>query len=168
MSIAVLNVGITGAGKTTLVKEVIDLVKKQPLVYASLIKDFPYPILEDFYDYMKIANKRKDTLIFIDEAQNAFPHIRPNPKNDHDERVLKLFGDKRKLNNCVQINFHEFGDVPPWLVGKVDVINRFATQDDLTTQIRRFERYPMLVECFKKFPVIPMHDHIELILRPIE
>lgn len=168
MSIAIMNVGVTGSGKTTENKRIIDLTKKQPLVFATLMKDFPYPIIEDFFDFMILANKRKDSIIFIDEAQNAFPHIRPNPKNEHDNRVLALFANARKLNNLILINFHEFGDVPPWLAGKVAVIKRFTTQDDFTVQVRRFDRYPQLVECFQKYPTIPMHDHIELILRSIE
>jgi len=168
MSFAILNVGVSGAGKTTENKRIIELTKKQPLVFATLMKDFPYPIIEDFYDFMLLASKRKDSILFIDEAQNAFPHIRPNPKNDHDARVLAMFANARKLNNLILINFHEFGDVPPWLVGKVAVIKRFKTQDDLTVQSRRFDRYPQLVECFQKYPEVKMHDHIELILRPIE
>lgn len=168
MSFAILNVGVTGAGKTTENKHIIDLTKKQPLVFANLQKDWSCPIICDFYDFMLMVDRRKDSLIVIDEAPNAFPHMRPNPKNEHDNRVLKMFGNSRKLNNMILINYHAFYDVAPWLIDKVAVIKRFHTQDDLAVQARRFDRYPQLVECFQKFPEIPMHDHIEIILRSIE
>ena len=167
----IINVGEPGTGKTKLCKDYIEIVKKQPLVYATMEKDFSFPIIEDEDIFWNLCDRRKDTCILVDEAETT---IRKNDPQRTANKIAKLqvrcFGNARKLNNLYLINFHALAQVPEWLLdcGGVTLINRFQTKDKLQKQIRRFESFPDLVSSLEELPTIEKFKFDPIILRKLE
>lgn len=167
----IINVGSPGTGKTHLCKDYIEIVKKQPLVYATLEKDFSFPIIDDENLFWELASKRKDTCILADEAETTIKKLDPQrTANKLVQLQVKCFGNARKLNNLYLINFHALGQIPEWLLdcGVVTIINRFQTVDKIQKQIRRFESFPSLVQSLEEFPTIDKYTYDAIVLRKLE
>lgn len=138
--IAILYIGITGAGKSSIVKQNIRNVHaSRLLVYDVQREYFQYenddddlPDIEQFQD--QVSNMRRGHAIF-EEATRFFSN------RGRDEKMLKILIDKRHHENTIHLCFHSIRSVPSNIFDLVNYAYILQTND--TPDVVE-SRYPKL------------------------
>lgn len=147
-------VGITGSGKTTLIKQYAKkAIGKEIICYARIESDIDIKgakVYTDFLQFLDAVVRAKDCIIIIDEAFTCLPkklNIKIGKPNDPHNKIADLLVNARKMNNFVFILFHAFSQVPTeWLIPYLDYFIAFLTNDLMQYQIQRFRSFPLIVE----------------------
>ena len=168
-------VGESGAGKGTYLKE---LLKKNqmPVKCISTRNDWGFPIYYDFDMLMNdcmgemdargsFPKRVKSHVIIIDEAQVWLPHKREGLKSKQYRKFMMMLANCRADNNVIIFVMHGFEQMPVWMPTYIQGVERFYTSENLEMQIRRFPQFPALIESFKKFPVMELHERKYIKLR---
>jgi len=160
-------IGMFGCGKTTLIRErFIYKSKKRKLIYTTKPSDYSKPVckinfsvINDLRLFVLEAIKLTDTLCIIDEAATCIPFKQPEINNlkkaiseDEKESYEKMFmewlANSREYNNLILPAYHDFTELPLWLLKKSNYLIRFKTNDQYDIQARRFNTFPNLVNSF--------------------
>ena len=166
-------VGKTGEGKTSYIKKFSQKLKtKNTVCYLRISDDWNDDDVKkftNFKEFIKYANTQKNTLFIIDEAFTCLPeklNVKMNKPRDLNNLLADFLVNARKLNNFVFIIFHALSQVPTkWLIPYLDYFVRFATQDFIDVQIRRFKSFLNIVRSFIDYPEVEKYKPIVLKLR---
>lgn len=134
---AILYVGMTGAGKTSVVKDnVRNVHPDRLLVYDVQREYFPeeseLPKIEDFQKEVMLM--KRGHAIF-EEATIFFSN------RGRDENMIKILVDKRHHENVIHLCFHGIADIPGNIFRLVNYAYIFQTND---TGAVVESRYPKL------------------------
>jgi hypothetical protein len=162
------SVGILGMGKTTLTREFMDYSKKEKLVYTDKPHDFTPTDLKgkknfknpqklwqtnNFEEFVSRAVNARNTICVVADAANCIPRNAPDPKNIkkvYEKNIMVWLANSRDANNLLIFEFHDFSELPVWLLKKgVDYLFRFQTNDQYNVQATRFSSFPNIVKSFE-------------------
>lgn len=125
--VAILYIGMTGAGKSSLLKNNIRFVHASRLrvydvqrEYFDYEVDEPLPDIEVFQD--EVSNLRKGHAIF-EEATRFFSN------RGRDEKMIKILIDKRHHENVIHLCFHSIRSVPSNIFDLVNYAYVLQTND---------------------------------------
>lgn len=125
--VAILYIGITGAGKSSILKSNIRNVHPSRLwVYDVQREYFIYedgyelPPLEDFQD--EVHQMRRGHAIF-EEATRFFS------SRGRDEKMVQILIDKRHHENVIHLCFHSIRSIPPTIFDLVNYAYVLQTND---------------------------------------
>jgi hypothetical protein len=155
-------VGHTKTGKTTYIKEnyCSKVNDKDIIAYVRIRDDFDIKganVYNNFEEFLRIASRKKDSLIIIDEAWTALPdkvNISMSKQNKLDNILANFLVNAPKMNNFVFIIYHSFSQIPSkWLISYLDFLIAFKTNDMYNVQIRRFTSYPEIAKYLSSKPI---------------
>lgn len=142
MSKVVINVGGTGAGKTTYTKKLLKKHKGLKLIFDPNKEYGQESItMSEFIDQGKIA---KNTLIVFEEATIFFS------TSGTDMAIKELLVKKRHTNNFYIFNFHALSQVPLYILMFCDYFVLFKTNDQIAQVERKFKGNPEVFRAFSK------------------
>lgn len=138
---AIIIVGATGSGKSTLVKRLIAPVDVNRLfVYDVNREYFPREPLPDFDQFLIGATKRRESVLVFEEATIFFSN------RGNDKRMRQLLVGKRHAGNVIILLFHSIRSIPYYIFDLVNAVIVFNTNDD--EPIVK-EKYQMLLPAYK-------------------
>lgn len=144
---AVINVGKTGTGKTTVSKSMLTNWTYPEDLYIYDVngeyKDVYPEAFVGFQDFMFMVQDVTNSLILIEEATIFF-----SVKSTNDI-LQELLVRKRHTNNIIYLNFHSIRAIPRYVFDLVDWINIFKTNDNLNTVKEKYSD-PRFIEAFLK------------------
>jgi molybdopterin-guanine dinucleotide biosynthesis protein len=145
--IAIIIVGTTGSGKTTISKRLCAEVHETRLLiydvngeYYDRI-DYELPDMDDFLDE---AIKARERLILFEEATVFFSNRGSNAK------MRKILVAKRHNENIIVLNFHSIRAIPHYIYDLVNFVIVLKTNDQNDLVLKKHELlYPAFREVAK-------------------
>jgi hypothetical protein len=149
MAIAIVTAGMTGKGKTTLVKELI-AKSGMPEFIFDIHKEYQMngSFYGSFKDFAEKASKLKNHVIVFEEASIFFKRSR-----GINEYVDAMLVNKRHMGDkgCMLIfNFHSLRKVPLDILDLINFIVILKTNDVPKNVMQRFGDYAGIFEAFEK------------------
>lgn len=162
-------VGMLGTGKTTLARErfIYPFVKeKDILIYSTKPIDFKkpkckinLPVETDLRVFVLKAVSKVNCINIIDEAATCIPYKQPEinnlkralsqkEKEGYEGLFMEWIANSREYNNLIIPIYHDWTELPLWLLKKSNYVIRFGTNDQYDIQARRFNTFPELVNSF--------------------
>lgn len=143
-NVAIIYVGITGAGKSTLVKRNLTNVHPSRLLvydvqreYKTYPDNYELPDIDIFQN--NVHNLRNGHAVF-EEATMFFSN------RGRDENMIKILVNKRHHNNVIHLCFHSIADIPGNIFKHVTYVYLLQTNDVLDVVEKRF---PKLLNAWK-------------------
>lgn len=140
-STAIIIVGATGSGKSTLVKKLTKDVHPSRLrvydVNAEYYKDRDLPDMKDFL--LQISTETEVTVIF--EEATVFFSNRGN-----NDMMRRLLVSKRHKRNAYYLIFHSIRSIPYYILDLVNYVAVFHTNDE---EKLVKEKLPLLLKAYK-------------------
>ena len=150
----ILNIGRTGAGKTTVAKKIIGAANRQPLIY-DVNNEYGEKLI-DFEKFLDEAKKSTNKTIVFEEATIFLS------SNKSASAMRDILVRKRHTNNVIVLNFHSLRGVPTYLLELTDVVILLQTNDNPTLIHQKFKEYPEIIETFEKVNKMPQYSNILL------
>lgn len=159
----IINVGMTGTGKTTRVFNILDkLDKKQKFIYDinreyekyNSIKELP-----SLPDFENLITKVRNSVVVVEEATIFFPN------RGYSNKMVDALVRKRHTNNFFILNFHSINDIPIYISKLSDYILLSKTFDTENVVLKKFNRQ-VVVNAFsevKNHPSRYFHKEVKLI-----
>jgi hypothetical protein len=145
MSKVILNVGRTGSGKTTNVKQIIKEAEGMPLYLYDVNNEYGIykgNTLPKFNEFLQVAKTKTNTLIVFEEATIFFSH-----KNQAEE-ITEMLVRKRHTKNLIVFNFHSLRQVPLYIIDFVNILILHTTNDNPKHIISKFEKYEQIFDAY--------------------
>lgn len=121
---SILNIGMTGTGKTTEAKKQLAIFADRPkLIYdvnGEYTKGAKLPTMEDF---MKACKKATNSVLLFEEATMFFS------ARGRSADMVDLLVRKRHTNNVIIMNFHSFRTIPTYIIEMIDYMYIKRTND---------------------------------------
>ncbi len=165
-------VGMLGTGKTHLGREKFIypyIGKREIFIYTTKAEDFQKPkckvnlkVYNDLRRFIVDTHKKRNSVGFIDEAATCIPDDQPDINNlkkllddekqvdDYEQMFMTYLANSREWNNLIVPVYHDFTELPLWLMKKSNYVLRFQTNDQYNIQATRFKTFPNLVESFNQ------------------
>jgi DNA helicase HerA-like ATPase len=139
---ALIIVGMTGSGKSTLVKKYIAPVARSRLwlhdVNGEYFPDEPEIPIDDF---ITVAAKLRESVIVFEEATIFF-------SNRGSNKIMRdILVRKRHRHNCIILVFHSIRSIPVYIFDLCNYVTLFRTND--TEDLVRTKN-PLLLNAFEK------------------
>lgn len=150
----ILNIGRTGAGKTTVAKKIIEASNREALIY-DVNNEYNKPLI-DFEEFLKQAKSAANTCIVFEEATIFLS------SNKSAAAMRDILVRKRHTNNVIVLNFHSLRGVPTYLLELTDLVCLLQTNDNPTLINQKFKDYPEIIETFEKVNKLPQYSNILL------
>ena len=150
----ILNIGRTGAGKTTVAKKIIEASNREALIY-DVNNEYNKPLI-DFEEFLKQAKSAANTCIVFEEATIFLS------SNKSAAAMRDILVRKRHTNNVIVLNFHSLRGVPTYLLELTDLVCLLQTNDNPTLIHQKFKDYPEIIETFEKVNKLPQYSNILL------
>jgi len=150
----ILNIGRTGAGKTTAAKKIIEASNREALIY-DVNNEYGKPLIE-FDEFLKKGKEALNTCIVFEEATIFLS------SNKSAAAMRDILVRKRHTNNVIILNFHSLRGVPTYLLELTDLIVMLQTNDNPTLINQKFKDYPEIIETFEKVNQMPQYSNILL------
>jgi len=146
-----VNVGQTGAGKTTFVKKKIlnrlltgeyDI---KPFIFDPNGEYIEYGSEKNtsFKDFINECMNREKSLIVFEEATIFFRH------GVNSEQIMNMLVRKRHTQNIIVLNFHALRQVPAHILDFTDYLTLFRTKDNPNIIYNRFKDYPEVIQLYE-------------------
>jgi len=125
---ALINVGRTGTGKTTVSKKLINsLPSGNNLIIYDINREYTeyykHPFEPDINIFMTDIKNVTNSFILIEEASIFFQNRETN------KELKEMLVLKRHNNNIIVLNFHSFAMIPDYLFHLVNYITIMKTND---------------------------------------
>lgn len=131
---AIIIVGATGSGKSTLTKRLIAPVDVNRLfVYDVNAEYFPDEVLPDIDDFLLQVKGVRESVIVFEEATVFFSNRGSN------KMMRKLLVGKRHSHNAIILLFHSIRAIPYYIFDLVNYIIVFHTNDEEKIVAEKFE-----------------------------
>lgn len=131
---AIIIVGATGSGKSTLIKKLLAPVDVNRLfvydVNAEYFKNEPLPDIDDFL--LQVKNVEESVIVF-EEATVFFSNRGSN------KAMRRLLVGKRHARNVIILVFHSIRAIPFYIFDLVNYVAVFRTNDEEKIVRERFE-----------------------------
>lgn len=154
----ILNVGATGTGKTTRVKNILSKVKNRKKYIYDINNEYGnfnefqnLPTLQEFES--KIIDI-KNSVIVIEEATIFFSN------RGYSNSLVNALVRKRHTKNLFILNFHSINDVPLYVSKLADYVLLSKTFDNDKTVEKKFNR-EIVVNSFKRVKSNPSRFYSE-------
>lgn len=148
----ILNIGRTGAGKTTVAKKLIKASNREALIY-DVNNEYETELLE-FDLFLKKGKEARNKCIVFEEATIFLS----SNKSASDMRDILV--RKRHTNNVIILNFHSLRGVPTYLLELTDYICLLQTNDNPTLIYQKFKEYPEIIEKFEAVNKMPQYSNL--------
>ena len=123
MSKAILLIGMTGQGKSTYLKKLIDKSGRKAIIYDVNNEHNQGRNLPDFNEFLNRVTKVKGSLIAFEEATIFFS------SKSSDKQMRELLIRKRHTNNLIILLFHSIRTIPIDIFDFVNYYVLFKTND---------------------------------------
>lgn len=138
---AILYIGMTGSGKSTMVKHLVRNVhESRLLVYDVQREYFDDDVLPEIEDFQNDVHKLRGGHAVFEEATIFFSN------RGRDANMIKILVDKRHHRNVIHLCFHSITDVPGNIFRLVNYAFVFQTNDNGETVLKR---YPQLYRAWR-------------------
>lgn len=144
-----LFVGGTGAGKSTLIKRLVEPISRDRLHVYDINDEYKlgdYADLPDMKVFLKEMNEVKKSVIIFEDATSFF-----NTRG-HSEKLTQLLVRKRHRKNIIFLVFHSVRAVPFYVYNLANGLFLLKTND---TEEYVDKRIPGLLEAFRRVAVAP-------------
>ncbi len=139
-------VGMTGTGKTTDVKNILNKTSKAKKLIYDVNQEYEeyhtQPELPLESDFKKQVLESKNVLVVFEEATIFF-----NNKG-HDEQLERLLVRKRHINVMIVMCFHSLIDVPDYVRRKIDIMILHKVQDNEKAVERKYSSQQQIINAF--------------------
>lgn len=162
-------IGATGEGKTYWVKSVLRKTKNEKFTFSLIAGDYnkECKMITNFTEFLHLISTKTNCVFVVDEAYVVLPQsLNPEAKKLH-RIIAEALVNARKLNNIVIFVFHQFRQLPGWLVGYSNFVIRFNSNDQFEVQARRFASYENLYSSLFKYPKIKKDKKIIIDTVPV-
>ena len=148
MSKSILIIGMTGTGKTTEAKKLIQKFSSlKPFIY-DVNNEYGQP-LQPIEDFLNLAAQKRRSFILFEEATIFFG------TRGRSEKMLEILVKKRHNQNVICLNFHALRYVPNDILALVDYIYLKRTNDNPDYVQKKFKDYPEIFEAYKRAQNLP-------------
>lgn len=145
MSIAIINIGGTGSGKTTNTRKILGQLNRMPKHIYDVNNEYNTgKPLTTFETFLSQANNLKQTVIVFEEATIFFSH------SSAGKDIKELLVRKRHTGNIIVLNFHSLRQVPLFILDFTDFIYLFNTKDNPANIEVKFKDYPEIYSAFNQ------------------
>lgn len=139
---AILIVGTTGSGKSTVIKRMIHKVHDSRLmVYDVNGEYFEGEPLPDVQDFLEMSLNTTDSVIVFEEGTAFFSN------RGRSDKMTKLLVKKRHDRNFIIIVFHSIRFIPHYIFDLINYV--FVLQTNDTTELVE-KKHAILLSAFNK------------------
>lgn len=153
MSKGILLIGMTGQGKSTYLKKLVEESGRRALIYDVNNEHNQGRNLPDFNEFLDKATKVKNHIIAFEEATIFFS------SKSSDKQMRELLIRKRHTNNLIVLLFHSIRTIPIDIFDFVNYYVLFKTNDRLA-YIKNKYKESQILEDYLSLIDAPNHTHI--------
>lgn len=147
---AIVIVGMTGAGKSSYIKQLLTRVdESRLLVYDVQREYFPDEPLPDLDTFANTVKESTDSVAVFEEATIFY-------NNRGSNKIMReILVSKRHKNNIIILAFHSIRAIPYYIADLINYVVVFKTNDtrDLVST-----RFPFLLEAFDRIQTAPQYS----------
>ena len=148
MSKCIINVGMTGSGKTTVTKKILSQIEIPIYIFDVNREYSEFKNLntnhDNFNNFVAMANTRIKSCVIYEEATIFFSH------SGCTENIKSQLVRKRHTGNLFVFNFHSMRQVPLFLLDFCDLLILGQTNDTGKLIMDKFKYNENIINAFEE------------------